>query len=323
MTSETLLATEQAWPALPLAEWKDTYATLHMWTQIIGKVRLQLSPLINHWWEVPFYVTARGLTTSPIPYGTGVFEVHFDFVDHRLDIQTSWGETATMRLVPRSVAEFYHEFMGTLHSMGIEVKIWPMPVEVPNPIRFDHDTMHASYDPDYVHRFWRILLTADIILKEFRARFIGKDSPVHFFWGSFDLAVSRFSGRLAPERPGADRITREAYSHEVSSAGFWPGGGDINGAAFYSYTAPEPPGFRDYPIRPKQAFYHPQLHEFLLMYDDLRTSETPKEDLLAFLQTTYEAGATLGKWDRGALERSAEAVITPEYAEHNLLRGPF
>ncbi len=320
MISETLSATEQAWPALPLAEWKDAYATIHMWTQIVGKVRLALSPLINHWWEVPFYLTARGLTSSTIPYETGAFEMHFDFIDHRLDIQTSWGETAMMHLRPRSVADFYHELMDTLHSLGIEVKIWPMPVEVPNPIPFEHDDIHASYDPEYVHRFWRILLTADLILKEFRGRFTGKDSPVHFFWGSFDLTVSRFSGRRAPERPGADRITREAFSHEVSSAGFWPGGGDVNGAAFYSYTAPEPPSFSEQPIRPKKAFYHPQLHEFLLMYDDLRTSETPKEDLLAFLQTTYEAGATLGKWDRGALERNPEAVITPGYAGLNLLR---
>jgi hypothetical protein len=291
-----------------------------MWTQIVGKVRLALSPFINHWWEVPFYLTVRGLTTSSIPYGTGVFEMQFDFTDQRFDFQTSWGETATMRLWPRSVAEFYHEFMNTLRSLGIEVKIWPMPVEVPNPIRFDQDDVHASYDDKYVHRLWRILLTSEIILKEFRARFIGKVSPVHFFWGSFDLAVSRFSGRRAPERPAADRVTREAYSHEVSSAGFWPGGGDVTSAAFYSYTAPEPPGFSEAPIRPERAFYHPQLHEFLLMYDDVRASDTPKEDLLAFLQTTYEAGATLGKWDRSALERNTEAVITPAYAVHNLLR---
>ena len=320
MMSETISAVERAWPALRLAEWKDTYATLHMWTQIVGKVRLKLSPLINHWWEVPFYVTARGLTTSPIPYGTGVFEVQFDFIDHRLEIQTSWGQTAAIRLSHRSVAEFYHEFMATLRSLGIEVKIWPMPVEVPNPIRFDHDMIHATYDADQAHRFWRILLTADTILKEFRARFIGKDSPVHFFWGSFDLAVSRFSGRLAPERPGTDRITREAYSHEVSSAGFWPGGGEVKGAAFYSYTIPEPPGFGDHPVRPEKAFYHPKLHEFVLMYDDVRKSASPKEDLLEFLQTTYEAGATLGNWDREALERSSEAIIIPEYARHDVLR---
>ena len=319
MISETISAVNQAWPALPLAEWKDTYATLHMWTQIVGKVRLELSPLTNHWWEVPLYVTARGLTTSPIPYGNGVFEVRFDFIDHRLDVQTNSGENATMHLGPLSVAGFYHEFMDTLHSLGIEMEIWPVPVEVPNPIRFDHDDVHASYDSECVHRFWRILLTADTILKEFRARFIGKSSPVHFFWGSFDLAVSRFSGRRAPERPGVDWVTREAYSHEVSSAGFWPGGGDIKGAAFYSYMAPEPAGFGDQPIHPKKAFYHPQLHEFLLMYDDVRNSDTPGEDLLAFLQSTYEAGATLGKWDREALERSKETVI-PEHAGHKALR---
>ena len=297
MISETI-STVNRRPAclLPLAEWKDTYATLHMWTQNCRQKSVwdsARSSTIE--WEVPFYVTARGLTTSPIPYGTGVFEAQFDFIDHRLDIKTSWGETASIHLEPRSVAEFYLEFMGTLHSLGIEVKIWPMPVEVPNPIRFDQDTSHASYDAEQVHTFWRVLLTADTILKEFRARFIGKDSPVHFFWGSFDLAVSRFSGRPAPERPGTDRITREAYSHEVSSAGFWPGGGDINGAAFYILCQPEPPGSGDYPIRPEKAFYHPQLHEFILMYDDVRTSESPKEHLLEFLQTTYEAGATLGK----------------------------
>ncbi|HWF19416.1 MAG TPA: DUF5996 family protein [Verrucomicrobiae bacterium] len=320
MITETSTAVEEAWPALPLAEWKGTCATLHMWSQIVGKVRLELSPLMNHWWEVPFYLTARGLTTSPIPYGTGVFEMRFDFIDHRLNIETSWGENASIHLVPRSVAAFYHEFMNTLRSLGIEVQIWPMPVEVPNPIRFDQDEIHGSYDADHVHAFWRVLITADTILKEFRARFIGKDSPVHFFWGSFDLAVSRFSGRDAPERQGVDRVTREAYSHEVSSAGFWPGSGEVKDPAFYSYTLPEPAGFRDQPICPGKAFYHPRLHEFILMYDDLRASESPKEDLLEFLQTTYEAGATLGNWNRAPLERSAETVITPGYATHCLLR---
>jgi hypothetical protein len=305
MITEANSVQTEVWPALPLAEWQDTCATLHMWTQIVGKVRLALSPIINHWWEVPLYVTTQGLTTSPIPYESEDFEVQFDFNKHELAIDTSWKERRTLTLAPRSVAEFYHAFLDTLRSLGIEVRIWPVPVEVPSPIRFDEDEQHASYDPDYAHRFWRILLTVDQVLKEFRAGFIGKNSPVHFFWGSFDLCTSRFSGRRAPERPGADRVTREAYSHEVSSAGFWPGGGDVPGAAFYSYTAPEPEGFRESSIKPRQAFYHPKLHEYVLMYDDVRLSASPRETLLEFFQTTYEAGATLGNWDRSALERHA------------------
>jgi len=294
---------EQAWPPLPLADWQDTCATLHLWTQIVGKVRLALSPHLNHWWEVPLYVTARGLTTSPIPYQPQAFEIQLDFIDHKLDVLTAGGQTRTLRLAPRTVAEFYAEFMDLLRSLGIEVKIWPMPVEIPNPIRFDQDHLHRSYDPDSAHRFWRILVTTDRIFKEFRAGFIGKGSPVHFFWGSFDLAVSRFSGRRAPSRPGADRVTREAYSHEVSSAGFWPGGGDVRGAAFYSYMVPEPTGFTQSVVRPKNAFYHPNLHEFILMYDDVRSAASPREELMGFLQSTYEAGATLARWDRAALER--------------------
>lgn len=297
-----LLTRAEEWPPLPLAEWQDTCATLHMWTQIVGKVRLALSPHVNHWWEVPLYVNARGLTTSVIPYQSEAFEVQFDFIDHKLDILTRWGQTKTLPLAPRSVAEFYAKFMELLHSLGIKVKIWPMPVEIPNPIRFDQDRIHASYDAEYAHRFWRILTTADTIFKEFRGRFIGKGSPVHFFWGSFDLAVSRFSGRRAPPRPGADPITQEAYSHEVSSAGFWPGGGDVKDAAFYSYTVPEPAGFSKSPISPGNAFYHSKLHEFILMYDTVRAAGSPRERLLEFLQSTYEAGATLGGWDREALE---------------------
>jgi hypothetical protein len=226
------------WPALPLSEWADTYATLHMWSQIVGKVRLALSPRVNHWWEVPLYVSGRGLTTSPIPYEKGIFEVQFDFIDHKLDIVTTSGEIRSLRLVPRSVADFYADFMEMLHSLGINVKIWKMPVEVPNPIRFDQDRTHASYDPEYAHRFWRILVSVDSVFKEFRSRFLGKVSPVHFFWGSFDFAVTRFSGRRAPERAGADGITREAYSHEVISVGFWPGGGEMKDTAFYAYAAP-------------------------------------------------------------------------------------
>jgi len=299
---EELLNREQAWPPLPLAQWQDTSATLHMWTQIVGKVRLALSPHVNHWWEVPLYVSARGLTTSLIHCPSASFEVQFDFIEHKLDIVTDTGRTRTLRLKPRSVIEFYAEFMDLLHSLSIEVKIWPMPVEIPNPIRFELDRVHSSYDPEYAHRFWRILVTVDSIFKEFRARFIGKSSPVHFFWGSFDLAVSRFSGRRAPPRSGADRVTQDAYSHEVSSVGFWPGGGDVPDAAFYSYTVPEPADFSKSQVRPEGAFYHPGLHEFVLMYDQVRTSASPREQVLEFLQSTYEAGATLARWDREALE---------------------
>jgi hypothetical protein len=295
---------QESWPELRLEAWQDTYATLHMWTQIVGKVRLALSPRVNHWWEVPLYVNARGLTTSAIPYGDGIFEVQFDFIDQSLTIETSWGSSKTLGLKPRSVADFYAAFMSALQSLGIEVKIWTMPCEVPNPVRFEGDTQHASYDPEYAHRFWQILVSCDTVFKEFRAGFIGKDSPVHFFWGSFDLAVTRFSGRRAPERAGADLITREAYSHEAISAGFWPGGGDIKGAAFYAYAAPEPPGFAEQKVRPAAAFYHPKLKEFLLMYDDVRRAASPREALLTFLHSTYEAGANLGQWDRKELERA-------------------
>jgi hypothetical protein len=292
-----------AWPELPLDAWQDTCATLHMWTQVVGKVRLALSPRVNHWWEVPLYVNARGLTTSAIPYGNEIFEIQFDFIDHKLTIQTSWNSSKNLALRLQTVAGFYAEFMAALKSLGIEVKIWAMPVEVPNPVPFETDTQHASYDPEYAHRFWQILILCDTIFKEFRAGFIGKDSPVHFFWGSFDLAVTRFSGRRAPPRPEADSITRAAYSHEVISAGFWPGGGEIKGPAFYAYAAPEPPGFPQQPVKPPAAFYHPQLHEFLLMYDDARQSASPRQSLLDFLQSSYEAGANLAHWDRKELER--------------------
>jgi len=293
------------WPELHLEDWKDTCATLHMWTQIVGKVRLALSAYANHWWEVPLYVSARGLTTLPIPYGRGIFEVEFDFLRHVLSIQTSAGQSNTLELRPRSVADFYREFLAALQDLGIDVKIWPMPQEVPNPIPFDKDLVHASYDRGQAERFWRILLTVDTVFKEFRGRFIGKDSPVHFFWGSFDLAVTRFSGRRAPERVGADPVTREAYSHEVISAGFWPGGGDIKDAAFYAYAAPEPQGLAQSSVRPAEAFYHSQMREFFLMYDDVRKSGSPRDMLLEFLQSTYEAAANLAKWDRASLERGA------------------
>ena len=287
--------------ALPFDSWKDTLATLHMWTQIVGKVRLELCPLVNHWWNVTFYVTARGLTTSTMPFAAADVEVSFDFIDHKLLIQTCDGGTRVLALRPQSVAAFYREFMAALAELGVEVKILTKPQEVPDPIPFEQDTVHASYDAEAVHRFWRILVWVDEVFKEFRAGFIGKVSPVHFFWVSFDLAVTRFSGRKAPPRRGV--ITSEAYSHEVSSAGFWPGGGDIKGPAFYSYAAPEPQGFANQPVLPKQAFYHPQMKEFLLLYDDVRTADSPRDALLAFLHSTYEAAANVAQWDRKALER--------------------
>jgi hypothetical protein len=297
---------ERVWPALPLEQWKDTYATLHMWTQIVGKVRLALTPLLNHWWNVPLYVTTRGLTTSTIPYRDRQFELRFDFLDHQLLLQTSDGSLKLLPLSSMAVADFYQKVMAMLRSSGIEVRIWRMPVEVPDPIPFDKDRVHASYDPEAAQRFWKILLNVQCVFEEFRSRFLGKCSPIHFFWGSFDLAVTRFSGRPAPERPGADRITREAYSHEVSSVGFWPGSGVITDPAFYSYAAPEPSGFRERPVRPAAARYETQIGEFILMYDAVRTSASPSSTLLDFCQSTYEAAATLAKWDRTALERPAE-----------------
>jgi hypothetical protein len=300
-------AVENDLPALPFDTWKDTLATLHMWTQVVGKVRLKLCPLVNHFWNVAFYSTARGLTSSAMPYPRGAiwgtFEVQFDFIDHQLSIESSNGRRVEITLKAESVAEFYKTFMAALAELGVIVKIWTTPCEIPNPIPFEQDHIHAAYDPEAVNKFWRILVWVDQILKKFRAGFLGKVSPVHFFWGSFDLAVTRFSGRRAPERPGADSITREAYSHEVSSAGFWPGGGDIQGPAFYSYAAPEPSGFAQQHVRPAAAFYHPQLKEFLLMYDDVRASPSPEAALMEFLQSTYAAAADLGKWDRRALER--------------------
>ena len=303
MAAHAYNSSQNPWPELPLDAWQDTYATLHMWTQVVGKIRLALSPLINHWWEVALYVNARGLTTSAIPYGEGIFEIQFDFIDHQLKIETSWNSRKILPLRAQSVADFYAEFMWALKALGIDVKIWSMPVEVPNPVRFELDTQHASYDPEYAHRLWRILILCSNVFQEFRAGFVGKDSPVHFFWGSFDLCVTRFSGRRAPERPGADSITREAYSHEVISAGFWPGGGEVKGPAFYAYAAPEPAGFAEQKVRPAAAFYHPEMKEFLLMYDDVRRAALPRQALLDFLQSTYEAGANLAKWDRKGLEK--------------------
>jgi Family of unknown function (DUF5996) len=289
------------WPSLPVSEWQETYATLHMWSQIVGKVRLTLTPLENHWWNSTLYVTSRGLTTSPIPYGNRTFEIDFDFVEHRLIIQTSDGSTKNLSLSPKSVADFYGELMETLRTLAIEVQIHAKPDEVPEPIPFAEDHKHASYDAEAVNRFWRILVQVDRVFKKFKTQFIGKCSPVHFFWGSFDHAVTRFSGRLAPERPGADAITREAYSHEVISHGFWPGGGAVESPMFYSYTAPAPPGLEKAAIQP--GSYSNELSECLLSYDDVRRSTSPDETLLEFMQSTYEAGADLANWDRAALER--------------------
>ena len=276
-----------------------------MWTQIVGKIRLALAPHTNHWWQVPLYVTVRGLSTSLIPYRNRFFELEFDFLGHNLAIRDSSRATRYVPLYDRPVAGFYRELMAVLRSISLDVKIWPQPVEIPNPIPFPEDTVHASYDPEAVSRFHRILMNVHAVFTEFRSAFIGKVSPVHFFWGTFDLAVTRFSGRRAPEREGDDSIIREAYSHECSSAGFWPGSGQVSDAAFYSYMAPEPQGYSQHPVRPAGAFYHTELKEFLLMYEDVRKASSPEAALRDFLQSTYEAGAILGNWDRPALERPA------------------
>jgi Family of unknown function (DUF5996) len=295
-----------AWPELPLAAWQDTYDTLHMWTQIVGKIRMTLTPLVNHYWNATLYVSPRGLTTSAIPYLLGYFSIEFDFIGHKLLIQTSAGDVRTLDLAPRTVADFYAELTAILAALKIDVKIHASPDEVANPIPFAEDRTHKSYDRQSVERFHHLLISVDKVLQKFRARFIGKSSPVHFFWGSFDLAVTRFSGRVAPPRSDSQyaKMMREAYSHEVSSAGFWPGGGDIQGPAFYSYTTPEPAGFKTYSVLPKPAIYHPKLGEYVLMYDDIRGSAaSPESKLMDFLQTTYEAGANLAHWDRASLER--------------------
>jgi Family of unknown function (DUF5996) len=275
-----------------------------MWTQIVGKTRLALTPRENHWWNVPLYVTPRGLSTSSIPYLDDVFDVEFDFIDHLLHVRTSSGQNKSIALRPQSVAAFYAEYMELLRSLNIKGKINPKPVEIADPIPFAEDHQHASYEEEFVYRFWRILQRSDTLFKRFRARFLGKSSPVHFFWGSFDFAVTRFSGRPAPPRPGADAITREAYSHEVISAGFWPGNGGFGTPAFYCYAAPEPAGLAKEQIRPPQAFYSPDLKEFILKYDDVRAASTPDDAVLEFAQTSYEAAAKLAGWDRAALERS-------------------
>jgi Family of unknown function (DUF5996) len=302
-------ATNATWPALPFEAWRETGATLHLWTQIVGKVRLVQSPWTNHSWHVTLYVTPRGLTTGPIPHGGAIFSIEFDFVDHRLIVETSAGELRAIPLQPRSVAEFYDVVMATLTELGVPVHIRTMPNEIPNAIPFEQDHQHAAYDPAVANRFWRALVQVDRVFKVFRAGFIGKCSPVHFFWGSFDLAVTRFSGRPAPPHPGGvpnmpDWVAREAYSHEVSSAGFWPGSEAFPQAAFYSYAYPEPKGFRDATTRPAAARFDGGMGEFILPYEAVRSDSAPDQALLAFMQSTYEAAAERAAWDRAALERT-------------------
>ena len=296
-----------SWPPLPFAGWQDTAVTLHMWTQIVGKIRLTLSPWTNHSWHVTFYVTARGLTTSPIPHGARTFEVNFDFIDHQLHIEVSDGERRTIELKPRSVADFYRKIMKSLAELNLPVTINKVPNEIEKPIPFDEDEEHRAYDAEHANRFWRVLAQSDRVFKEFRSRFCGKCSPVHFFWGSFDLAVTRFSGRAAPPHPGGvphlpDAITREAYSQEVSSLGFWPGNAAAPMPIFYSYAYPEPAGFAETKVLPAPAFYEPKFREFMLPYDAVRTAEKPDEVLLEFAQSTYDAASQLGQWDREALQ---------------------
>ena len=294
---------ERLWPALPLAAWADTYATLHRWVQIVGKIRLRLSPPVNHWWQSTLYVSPRGLTTGTIYYGARAFVIEFDFIEHALRIHTAEGAARSLALAPKSVAAFYEELMALMRSLNIELQLNLWPQELPNPVRFDQDREHEAYDPTYAQDFWTILLQADRLFNRFRAEFIGKASPSHFFWGSFDLAVTRFSGRRAPARPGADAMTREAYSHEVISAGFWPGSGNIDGAAFYAYAAPEPAGFSAGAVQPEVAFYNPPTQGFVLMYDAVRTADDPDRMVLDFLRSTYRLGADLGRWNVADLER--------------------
>ncbi len=297
------------WPELPLADWADTCATLQLWTQVVGKIRLAHAPLINHWWQVALYVTPRGLTTSAIPYGARCFQIDFDFIDHELVIQTSDGATERIPLVARSVADFYAEVMSRLQGLGLDTHIWTMPVEIPDAVPFDQDRIHTAYDGQYAQRFWRILMQVERVSTRFRSRFLGKVSPVHFFWGSFDLAVTRFSGRTAPlltsNSPNLGAwVMQEAYSREVSSCGFWPGNGGYGQAAFYSYAYPEPSGFPDAPVQPDAAFYDQGLGQFILPYDAVRQASSPDDALMAFLQSTYAAAADLADWDRAALERA-------------------
>ena len=297
------------WPALPFADWQNSCATLQLWTQVVGKVRLALAPMANHWWQVPLYVTARGLTTSPMPWRGQAVQIDFDFIDHRLVIATSGGRHSVLALEPRSTADFYRAVMSQLAAMGIDVAIWTMPVEIPDAVPFDQDRIHGAYDPDCANRFWRVLVQADRLFKEFRGRFLGKASPVHFFWGSFDLAVTRFSGRTAPPHPGSapnlgNWVMQEAYSHEVSSCGFWPGNAAFPEAAFYAYAYPSPAGYERAKVAPGPARWDSTLGEFVLPYEAIRGLASPDEAIRDFLQSTYAAAADLAHWDRPALERT-------------------
>src|SRR5579871_4733653 len=298
----------ERWPPLPLQEWRDTYRSLHMWTQIVGKIRMALCPPLNHWWHVTLYVNSRGLTTGPIPYPPGIFEIQFDFQKNEVSISTSEGEVVARPMRAQSVADFYRGIFEMLASLGISAKIDLRPQEIADAVPFDRDTAAGSYDSEYAHRFWRILVSTSKVFERFRGKFLGKCSPVQFFWGSFDLACTRFSGRPAPPRKGV--ISGPAYSHEVCSAGFWPGGGAVDGAAFYSYTIPQPLGIERETIRPRAASWNSELSEFILMYSDVRAAEAPEEMLYEFLETTYAAGAGLAGWDRAALEAN-EIRISP------------
>jgi hypothetical protein len=295
---------DSRWPALPYDAWKDTYATLHLWSQVVGKITLALAAPLNHCWGVALRVTPRGLTTRPLPHGTRTFVIQFDFIDHQLLIRASDGETCTLALAPRSVADFYRELLAALEAMHLPVKIHPLSVELPEPIRLDRDTQHHSYDPGYANRFWRILVQVDRVFTASRCAFVGKSSPVNFFWGSFDLAVTRFSGRRAPPREGP-AFQRDAYSHEVISHGFWPGSGPVLQPAFYAYAAPEPAGLKEARVRPDAAYYHHELNEFILPYDAVRKASAPDAMLHAFITSTYDRASDLAHWDRGALDRVA------------------
>jgi hypothetical protein len=293
---------EELWPALPYEAWKDTYATLHMWTQVVGKVALAQAPPLNHSWSTAMQVTPRGLSTRTLPHRDRSFSIQFDFIDHRLVIRASDGESRALPLRPQTVADFYREVMATLDAMALPVKIWPMPVEVPDPIRFDQDTVHHSYDAEAANRCWRVLLQVARVLTVSQCGFVGKASPVHFFWGAFDLAATRFSGRPAPPREGP-AFMREAYSHEVISHGFWPGGGPIPEPVFYGYAVPEPAGLKEAAVKPDATYYHRELGEFVLPYEAVRTASSPDEALLSFVESTYDRAATLGGWDLSALRR--------------------
>jgi hypothetical protein len=302
---------QATWPALTLDAWAPTYETLHRWTQIVGKTRLEHSPLMNHWWNVTLYLSARGLTTSAIPYGDRNFELEFDFVGHELLTRVSDGATGSLPLEPQTVADFYGRYLEMMHAVGIEPGIWPVPSEMADTLRFTDDRVHGAYDPDAAHRCWLALVQINRVLGDFRTRFVGKTSPVHFWWGGFDIACTRFSGRRAPTHPGGvpnlpDRVTREGYSHECISAGWWPGtvGGPVSEPAFYAYAYPEPPGCARAPTSPAGSYWHEQMHEWFLPYDVVRSAPDPDDLLTSFLQSTYSAAADLGRWDRQSLERA-------------------